>query len=451
MALLIQALTNNEESEIRVAAIDALGKIGQATKAIPELLKALTNDASSQVRVAAANILGDIKTTPIKILPYLIKALIKDSSPYVRQAAAKALGNIGVALKTVPDRKVAISALQKIDPKWPQNENIQKLIPYFVRILANMEVNPELRVAVILFLQRVINPVKAMFHNSNLKISPHFINALSDPNDKVRRATVLVLSKMKLDNTGIISHFFDTLIDENIKVRKASILALKRSDINFDRYLKFTLYRFFERIENRRFSFEIRYDIAKVIDTFQLIKWLPKDKIDRTVPYLLAALLDKKMNSIAISIFKLLNEIDPQWAERQEISDNMFYSLVKGFKKSISEHGFYYIVHYAPVIHTFEVSYRPHNPQLLYKKMMEVIVRAEFFNVETVKFLNQMGFVVGIAIMLAIQEYEYLDSIKIKEREDILWKIETSIKIFDPTEKWRKAYISHRNIRYWDY
>ncbi|EDN69458.1 HEAT domain containing protein [Beggiatoa sp. PS] len=493
VALLRQALTKNEVSEIRVAAIDALGKLGQADKAIPELLEALTNDASSQLRVAAIDTLENIKPTPIKILSYFVKALNKDPSPDVRQIAAKKLGKIDtnpkvlphlvkalvkdnavsvrqevakalgsmglVAVKSVPYlvkaladtevgvRKAAISTLPKIDPKWYQNKAIPKLIPYFVKIFTNVEENPERRIAALLVLQRTISITVKATHNSNIKIILHLIKALSDQDEKVRRAAIITIDKIKLTDTKIVSYLFDALSAQDEKVRRAAILALKRSDSNLisENALYYGL---FDRI-NSNYRVEIRYDIAKTIDTLKLIKFLPKDKIDTIVPNLLIVLLDNKMNSIVVSIFKLLNEIDPQWAKRQEISDRTFYDLVEGFKARNFE--FDHIVNNGFSELNLSTSGSFCSPESLYKQIMKMLVIVGFFNIETVKILNQMDSVAGIAIMLAIENQGHSYKIKVKERREILWKLNNSIEILDPEGKWRQAYRSYKNMMSMDF
>jgi HEAT repeat protein len=517
VALLIQMLTKNEVSEIRVATINALGKIGQADKAIPELLNVLKTDTSSPVRVAAIDTLENIKPMPLKILSYVVKALNKDTSPEVRRVAAKTLGKIEpnpkilphlvkalvkdnaasvrqavasalgsmgtVAVKTVPYlvkalgdtdvnvRKAAISSLQKLNSKWPQNKAIPKLIPYFVKILANVEENPERRIAAILVLQRTIT-INAT-HNSHIQIIPHLIKALSDPDNKVRRAAIIAIDKIKLTDpkivshlfmeTDIVSHLFDALMDEDFKVRRAAILVLKRSDIHLI-LESAALYRLFERMIHRKlFSFEIRYDIVKVIDTLQLIKWLPTDKIDRIVPDLLVALLDKKANPFVISIFTLLNEIEPQWAKRQEISNKFFDALVEIFKQSISNLGFYQILHeFDKIINNnalnvllpANVSKERHvlsRHLSLYEQIMEMLVSLEFLNIETVTILNQIGFVTGVAFISAILESDYFknifNNIDTETREFIKGRFESVIKEFDPENKWNKISPSYKYYR----
>jgi len=488
MLLLLQALDKNEA--IRIVAIETLGNMGKIAKIIPKLLKILKNDVSSQVRITVLDALENIKPIPVKNLPYFIKVLNEDSSPEVRKKTVKILGTTNVkilpylakalikdnsasvrqaiveefdnmkAIKTVPYlvmalvdidinvRKAAFSTLKNIAPKWYNNKAILKLIPRFIKILADNNENPERRIAAIFVLYKTTDL-------TNVIASLKYI--LSDKNSKMRRVSLLALGRVKLIDI-VPEHPFELLTNEEAKVRRTAFLVLKRNNINSisERILD-------ELIRNMTYKnvhFEIRYDIAKAIDTLKLITWSPK-----IVTYLLDILLDKRMNSIAISIFKLVNDIEPQWAEitfglildphskamniKTYYRKMAFYSLVESFKKRKLEfdylvnHGFLYLRSYQ--LH-YGLGQPLNQDETLYKEIIDGLVKINFFNIETINILNKMGYVVGIAIMLAITTSGYVDSVKnIAEREDIMWKIENSIKILDPENKWRNAYYSHIN------
>jgi HEAT repeat protein len=100
---LIGAL-RDENSIVRIAAADSLGRIGpEARAAIAPLREALKDDDRS-VRRHAAFALGVVDPDNQSVIPALIEAL-KDNDKEVRRHAAVALGRIG------PGAKTAVSAL----------------------------------------------------------------------------------------------------------------------------------------------------------------------------------------------------------------------------------------------------------------------------------------------------------------------------------------------------
>ncbi|NTW63841.1 MAG: HEAT repeat domain-containing protein, partial [Chlorobiaceae bacterium] len=88
---LTKALTEDNASDVRGSAANALGSIGDRT-AVPGLTKALTEDNASDVRGSAANALGSIGDRTA--VPGLTKALTEDIDSIVRGSAANALGLI---------------------------------------------------------------------------------------------------------------------------------------------------------------------------------------------------------------------------------------------------------------------------------------------------------------------------------------------------------------------
>ncbi len=87
---LVGEATNDENSLVRLAAVDALQKIGARTGGATLLQK--LSDTDPHVRAAVARALGHSgdKTVVPKLLP-----LLHDSKGYVRSAAAEALGKLG--------------------------------------------------------------------------------------------------------------------------------------------------------------------------------------------------------------------------------------------------------------------------------------------------------------------------------------------------------------------
>jgi HEAT repeat protein len=123
---LIQALGDSDR-DVRAAAAEALGKLGNP-QAIPALIKAL-RDGSYDVRRAAAEALVKIGTPAV---PALIQAL-RDSYSSVRAAACEVMGTIGDAqavpalTKALGDlsenvRRAARQAIQQIQTKQSQTK-----------------------------------------------------------------------------------------------------------------------------------------------------------------------------------------------------------------------------------------------------------------------------------------------------------------------------------------
>ena len=140
--VLIQALKNDQDTEVRKAAARALGAIGnKALDAVPILIQAL-NDQDRRVRGSVAYALGQIGTAEAikaveKAVSTLIQAL-KDRDAAVRDNAAEVLGMTGKsavpaliqALQNDQDatvRKGAILALSSIGSENTVSALIQAL------------------------------------------------------------------------------------------------------------------------------------------------------------------------------------------------------------------------------------------------------------------------------------------------------------------------------------
>jgi HEAT repeat protein len=113
IAALIGAL-DDEYYDVRTAAAESLGKLGEPAKvAVPRLIAAL-QDSYSGVRSSAARALSAIRSEAKTIVPALIDALKRPREPMhvsyheARKDAAWALGRFGSAAKT------AVPALLKI-------------------------------------------------------------------------------------------------------------------------------------------------------------------------------------------------------------------------------------------------------------------------------------------------------------------------------------------------
>lgn len=93
---LLRALAGDSAAEVRAAAAQALGRVGDV-RAVETLIAALADEAP-EVRTGAAASLGDL--TDNRAAAPLAQVLVKDNDPDVRYFCSKSLTNIGGA-KTV--------------------------------------------------------------------------------------------------------------------------------------------------------------------------------------------------------------------------------------------------------------------------------------------------------------------------------------------------------------
>lgn len=104
----LRSPVGNDDLNIRTLAARALGEL-RAASASDDLSRVLANDRSEMARIAAAQALGRIGS--VNGAPALVDAM-SDTSPYVRMHAVKALGEVG-ATDAVP---VLVHALR--DSSW---------------------------------------------------------------------------------------------------------------------------------------------------------------------------------------------------------------------------------------------------------------------------------------------------------------------------------------------
>jgi HEAT repeat protein len=103
----LSKLLKDNSEDVRIIVVDTLEKIGKP--AVPVLIQALQNNDNWMVRYSAADALGRIGASDQEVVPVLINAL-RDKDEYVRSEAADVLGKIGKM--AVPD---LINALQSKD------------------------------------------------------------------------------------------------------------------------------------------------------------------------------------------------------------------------------------------------------------------------------------------------------------------------------------------------
>jgi len=81
------------------AAVEALGRAGEARQAVPDLKRSLATSTSSSARRVAAVLLGKLGAAETElateILPALVASMHQDDAQMVRQVSAQALGRVG--------------------------------------------------------------------------------------------------------------------------------------------------------------------------------------------------------------------------------------------------------------------------------------------------------------------------------------------------------------------
>jgi WD40 repeat protein/HEAT repeat protein len=171
-------LLGTDETPVRKAVVDILGKIGQGSlKVVQPLVIALT-DQHQDVRHAAANYLEKVdpqwrqREGTRKIIPYIIKIAEKHKNPtrcaaaaatleilypqwYASQTARSAVSSLIKALVDSQSdiRQYAKNAIEKLAPHWLQHQAAHKTIPYFVKALANK--NREVRLTAESILEKI--------------------------------------------------------------------------------------------------------------------------------------------------------------------------------------------------------------------------------------------------------------------------------------------------------
>jgi len=216
---LIQALRNEEEdSDLRQAASDALGAIG--SEAVPVLVQALA-DEDERVRWAAARALEDMGPQAVEAIPALIQAL-RDGDEDVSWAAASALGDIGP--EAIP---VLIEALGERDT------NVRR-----GAILALGWIGPEAKEAAPLIIQALEGEEDWLVRSSAARALgwiepdaseavPPLIQALGDESEYVRSAAADTLGEFGSQARDAVPALIQALGDEYEGTRSSAGRALR--------------------------------------------------------------------------------------------------------------------------------------------------------------------------------------------------------------------------------
>ncbi|OQX79826.1 MAG: hypothetical protein B6D56_06320, partial [Candidatus Omnitrophica bacterium 4484_70.1] len=196
-------LLKDEDSEVRKAAAEALGKIG-SPEAVPHLIEAL-KDKDSDVCKAAAEIASHLIET---IIEALIEALKDRYSNKVRQAAAKALEEIG-------SQEIA-------------SHLIETIIEALIEALKDGK-NSSVRQAI----------ARALGKVGSQEAVPHLIEALKGKDSDVCKAAAEALGKegigyLELEGEELLSYFYKVKND----LKKDSSFAFELEQLIYKKMLK---------------------------------------------------------------------------------------------------------------------------------------------------------------------------------------------------------------------
>ncbi len=214
---------SDESWSMRLAAIQALGRVGKGqTRVIESLLSALS-DTYWYIRYTVVRVLESLGKEHPQVIDAHLQAL-SDSSGRVRNSAAIALGNLGEKQPRITEaliqaffgnsflgREGACHALGQLGKEQPQV--IEVLLP------ALSSPDHEIRVAAARTLGRL--------DEKQLDVVNVLLPLLTDSSWLVRSAAVGALGDLYGKQTAIVEALLPTLADPSIRVRLASARAFK--------------------------------------------------------------------------------------------------------------------------------------------------------------------------------------------------------------------------------
>ncbi len=251
-------LLGTDETPVRKAVVDILGKIGQGSlKVVPPLVIALT-DQHNDIRNTAANYLEKLdpqwrqREGTRKIIPYIIKIAEKHNNPTRCAAAAATLeiiypqwytsktarGAVSSLIKALVNqhndiRQAANTAIAKLAPHWLQHKAARKTIPYFIKALANRD--REVRLTAESILEK-IDPLWFQSQEARYAI-PELIKIQACSETRENRETAeSILNKIakewwKIDGTRrVIPDLVIALINSNPDIRNMAENSLDLID-----------------------------------------------------------------------------------------------------------------------------------------------------------------------------------------------------------------------------
>jgi HEAT repeat protein len=183
-------LLEKEDKSIRTAAVEALGEIGAgAVKAVPDLINLLKkNDMTASV----AQTLGKIGQAAI---PELIKVLTHDNDEV---------------------RESVVQVLEKIDPRWFQNDAARREIGFFIKHLSDDSLTARISAV------RVLGE----FGSAAEAAVPMLVRLLADRD--ARKTAVKSLGKIGNGATAAIAPLIVMLADSDEELRSSAVKALDK-------------------------------------------------------------------------------------------------------------------------------------------------------------------------------------------------------------------------------
>ena len=204
----LQYALRHPEANVRMAAAEALGQIGDA--AVPGLLDTLY-DPNPDVRATVAEALGQIGDAAV---PGLLDTL-RDPSPDVRMAAAEALGQIG-DVKAVPG---LLDTLRDPDP------DVRTTVAKALGQIGDVAAVPGLcEVLGDPYIDVRYCAAEALGEIQDVAALPGLLDALHDPDPDVRMAAAEALGEIQ--DVAAVSGLLHTLRDLKRDVHKAAAEAL---------------------------------------------------------------------------------------------------------------------------------------------------------------------------------------------------------------------------------
>lgn len=349
-------LLSDENKEVCAAAVAAMGHIGPPEEVTPHLIKTLA-DSDNDVRKAAIKALGNFGPTAT---PQLVEVLadsdegirhsasetlektdpqwrksdaarkaaerflkiMADSFSSERGAVVEALGVFGmkgllphlvsVLADTSPEvRKAAQHAVEKIDPKWHENENTRKAIPAFIKAMVSNDT--EVRETA----KATLKKIDSKWHKSEIagKAIPMFVKALGSKLETVRKDAAAALGDIGPGAAKAVPYLIKLSAERNDEVRGAAVSALEKINPLWQesKSTSEVVPRFVKELENE--DWRVRTSAATALGE---IESASADAIPR-----LMKMLTDKDRDVRRSVRASLEKIDPDWRKNKEVHKSL--------------------------------------------------------------------------------------------------------------------------------
>ena len=220
----LSKLLTHEHAQVRAAAAQALGALGQHAKEhVPDLVKLLSAEEELRVRVAAAQALGALGQHAKEHVPDLVK-LLKDPSSRARAAAARALGALGqhakehvldlVKLLKDPSSSTRAAAARALGAL---GQHAKEHVPDLVKLLKDPSSSTRAAAA---------RALGALGQHAKEHV-PDLVKLLKDPSSRARAAAARALGALGQHAKEHVPDLVKLLsVEEELRVRVAAAQAL---------------------------------------------------------------------------------------------------------------------------------------------------------------------------------------------------------------------------------